>query len=88
MRVRSAVKAFVLALLLCRAQAAVADLDPQLVIVLGDHQQRTIVDLFAADLPGFGCADRELLDGLGRRGRHDQHRNLAALAPLQILQPR
>src|SRR5581483_9866262 len=43
---------------------AIADLDPQLVIVYGDHQERTVVDLPAADLPGFRRADRVLLDRL------------------------
>ena len=69
-----------------RAFQAVADLDAQLAVVLGDHQQRAVVDLLAPDLPGLGDADRELLDRLGLRGRHDQHRDLAALARLEILQ--
>ena len=63
-----------------RAFEAVADLDAQMAVVLGDDEQRAVVDLLAPDLPGFGDADRELLDGLLARRRHDQHRDLAALA--------
>ena len=43
-----------------RAFEAVADLDAQLAIVLGDHQHRTVVDLLAADLPGFRDPDRDI----------------------------
>ena len=45
-----------------RAFEAVADLDAQVTVVLGDHEQRAVVDLLAADLPGLGHPDRELLD--------------------------
>ena len=69
-----------------RAFEAVADLDAKLAVVLGDDQQRAVVDLLAPDLPGFRDPDRILLDGLGLRRRHDQHRDLAALARLEILQ--
>ena len=69
-----------------RAFEAVADLDAQAAVVLGDDEQRAVVDLLAADLPGFRDPERELLDRLGVRRRHDQHRDLAALARLQILQ--
>ena len=69
-----------------RALEAVADLDAQMAVVLGDDQQRAVVDLLAADLPGFRDPDRKLLDALGLRRRHDQHRDLAALARLEILQ--
>ena len=65
----------------------VADLDAQMPVILGDDEQRAIVDLLAPDLPGLGNADRELLDGFLARGRHDQDRDLAALARFQILQP-
>ena len=68
------------------ALEAVADLDAELVVVLGDHQQRAIVDLLAPDLPGFRDPDRILLDALRLRGRHDQHRDLAALAQFQVFQ--
>jgi hypothetical protein len=47
-----------------RAFEAVADLDAQAAIVLGDDEQRAVVDLLAADLPGFRDTQRELLDGL------------------------
>ena len=50
-----------------RAFQAVADLDAQLAVVLGDDEQRAVVDLLAADLPGLRDAQRILLDGLGRR---------------------
>src|SRR5262249_17490883 len=66
------------------ALEAVADLDAQAAVVLGDHQQRTVIDLLAADLPRFGDTKRKRLDRLAVGGRHDQHRDLAALAPLQI----
>ncbi len=69
-----------------RAFEAVADLDPQAAIVLGDDEQRAVVDLLAADLPGFRDPQRELLDRLAVGRRHDQHRDLAALSRLQILQ--
>ena len=49
-----------------RAFEAVADLDAQLAVVLGDDEQRAVVDLLAADLPGFRDAERKLLDGLAR----------------------
>ena len=48
-----------------RAFEAIADLDAQMPVVLGDDQQRAVVDLLAADLPGLRDPDRELLDGLG-----------------------
>ena len=63
-----------------RALEAVADLDAQVTVVLGDNKQGAVVDLLAPDLPGFGDPDRILLDRLGRRGRDDQHRDLAAFA--------
>ena len=50
-----------------RAFQAVAHLDAQRAIVLGDQQQRAVVGLRAPELPGLGHADRVLLDGLGRR---------------------
>ena len=50
-----------------RAFEAVADLDAQLAVVLGDDQQRAVVDLLAPDLPGFGDPDRILLDRLRLR---------------------
>ncbi len=48
-----------------RAFEAVADLDAQLAVVLGDDEQdRAVVDLLAPDLPGLRDPDRILLDGL------------------------
>ena len=69
-----------------RAFEAVTDLDAQPAIVLGDDEQRAVVDLLAADLPGLRDAKRILLDGLAVGRRHDQHRDLAALSRLQIPQ--
>ena len=69
-----------------RAFEAVADLDAQLAVVLGDDQQRAVVDLLAPDLPGLRDPDRILLDRLGLGGRHDQHRDLAALPRLEGLE--
>ena len=40
-----------------RAFEAVADLDAQMPVVLGDDEDRAVVDLLAADLPGLGDAD-------------------------------
>ncbi len=69
-----------------RAFEAVTDLDAQAAVVLGDDEQRAVVDLLAADLPGLRDAKRILLDGLAVGRRHDQHRDLAALSGLQVLQ--
>ena len=69
-----------------RALETVADLDAKLAVVLGDEQDRAVVDLLAPDLPGLRDPDRILLDRFRRRGRHDQHRDLAALPRLEILQ--
>ena len=60
------------------ALEAVADLDAQLAVVLGDDEQRAVVLALAADLPRVGDADRVRLDRLGLRRRHDQHRELVA----------
>ena len=65
---------------------AVAVLDAQRVIVLGQDQQRAVIDLLAPELPGVDDADRILLDLLGLRGRHQQHRDLRALARLEVRQ--
>ncbi len=65
----------------------VADFDAHLAVVLGDQHEHAVVDrlpidLSAAEPPGFGDADRVLLDRL-RRGRADhQDRDLRALARL------
>ena len=66
-----------------RAFEAAADLDAHLAVFDGDQQQRAVIDLAAAELPLLDDADRVLLDLLGLRGRHDQHRHLAALRLLE-----
>src|SRR5208337_4846437 len=52
-----------------RAFKAVADFDAKLAVVLGDDEDRTVVDLLAPDLPCFRDPDRILLDGFRRRRR-------------------
>jgi hypothetical protein len=49
-------------------------------------KQRTVVDLPAADLPGFCNPERILLDAFGLRRWYNQHRDLAALSRFQALQ--
>ena len=66
-----------------RAFEAVAHLDAHAPVVLRDQQQHAVIDLPAPELPLLGHADGELLDVLGLRGRHDQHRDLRALALLE-----
>jgi len=68
------------------ALQTVAVLDAQLVIVLGEDQQRTVIDLLAPELPGVGDADRILLDLFRMRRRHQQHRDLRALARFEVAQ--
>ena len=64
----------------------VADLDADRAVVLGDDEDRAIVDLLPADFPLLAYAQGVLLDRF-RRGRgHDQHRELRALARLELLQ--
>ena len=70
------------------ALEAVADLDPQVAIVLGNDQQRAVIhllpiDRLAAELPRVRDPERVLLDVLGLGGRHDQHRELRALGGLE-----
>src|SRR5262249_21153190 len=67
-----------------RAFEAIADLDTEVTVVLGDDEHGTVVDLLAADLPGFRRAERELLDRFTVRRRHDEYRDLAALPRLEI----
>ena len=69
-----------------RALETIADLDPQLAIVLGDDENGAVVDLLAADLPGLRDPERILLDGFRLGRRHDQHRDLAAFSGLEIPQ--
>ena len=68
------------------ALEAVADLDAQRAVILGDHENGAVVDLLAADLPLLGHAQRELLDRLRCGGRHHQHGELAAFPRLEFLQ--
>src|SRR5438445_619997 len=69
-----------------RALEAVADLDAQVMVVLGNDEDRAVVDLLTPDLPGLGNADRELLDCLRVCRWHDQHGDLAALARFEVTQ--
>ena len=64
----------------------VADLDPYGAVVLGNEQQRAVVDLAAAQLPLLDHTQREGFDRLRPRRRHDQHRYLRALALLERAQ--
>ena len=66
-----------------RAFEAVLHFDAQRAIVLGDDQDRAVVDSLAADLPGFGEPHAELRDVFGLGRRQDQHRDLRALARLE-----
>ena len=66
-----------------RALEAVTDLDAQRAVLHRDEQQCAVVRLLAAELPGVDDADRVLLDLLGLRRRHDQHRDLRALPRLE-----
>ncbi len=67
-----------------RPLEAVAHLDPHLLVVLGDEEQRAVVPALAADLPFLGDPDRIGLDRLGLRRRHDQHRELIGRAGLPV----
>src|SRR6266853_1285413 len=71
-----------------RAFETAADFDAKLPVVLRDDENDTVVDARAADLPGFGEADRVLLDSLGLCRRQHQHRDLAAFAALELAQAR
>ena len=62
---------------------AVADLDAHRAVLHRHQQQHAVVRLFAPQLPGFGHADRILLDGLGLGGLHHEQRDLRALALLE-----
>jgi hypothetical protein len=52
-------------------------------VVLGDEEQRAVVALLPPEPPRVDHADPVLLDLLGRGRRHDQHRDLRALARLE-----
>ena len=49
------------------ALEAVADLDPNALVALGDQQDRAVVLALLSDLPGLGDAQRVLLDRLRAR---------------------
>ena len=66
-----------------RAFEAVAHLDARRAIVLGEQHEHAVVGLGAPELPLLDHADRVLLDVLGLRRGHDQHRDLRALARLE-----
>ncbi len=71
-----------------RALEAAADLDAHLAIVLRDEQQRAVIDALTArglatELPFVDDADRVLLDRFRLRRRHEEHRELRALAGLE-----
>ena len=68
------------------ALKAVADLDAQRAVILGDHENGAVVDLLAADFPLLGDAQRELLDWLRCGGRDQEHGKLAAFPRLEFLQ--
>ena len=63
---------------------AIAVFDAQAVVVLGDDQQRTVIDLFSSEFPGLHNPNRILLDLLGLRACNQQHCDLCALAGLEI----
>src|SRR5207253_8045333 len=65
------------------ALEAVADLDLQLAVVLGDDEQHAVVDAFAAQLPRLVDAHGVLLDRLGLRAGDEEQRDLRALALLE-----
>ncbi len=69
-----------------RAFETAADFDAKLPVVLGDDEDDTVVDARSADLPGVCEADGVLLDRLRLSRRQHQHRDLAALAALEIAQ--
>ena len=66
-----------------RALEPAADLDAKRAVLHRDEEQRAVVRLLAAELPGIDHADRVLLDRLGLRGRDDQHRDLRAFPRLE-----
>src|SRR5262249_31907073 len=66
----------------------IAHLDAYAMVVLGDEQQRAVIDLLATDraapeLPLLDDSYRILLDLLRTRRRHDEHRELRTLAGLE-----
>ena len=66
---------------------AVTDLDAGAAVIARHQKQHAVIDvltgrsrLAAPQLPGLGHPYRIGLDGLGLRGRHHQHGQLATLA--------
>src|SRR5438105_4287201 len=66
------------------ALQSVAHLDAQRPVILRHDKQGAVVDLLATQLPALDDAQRVLLDRLGRRARHHQHRDLSALAQFEL----
>ena len=66
-----------------RAFEAAPHFDAQLAFVLGNYQDRAVVNALAAELPFFADLDAVLLDGFRLRRGQQQHRNLPALALLE-----
>ena len=65
-----------------RTFQAVTNLDAHLAVVFRHDDDEAVVGALAADLPGFGKADAELLDGLGLGRRQQQHGDLRLAAAL------
>ena len=70
-----------------RAFEPVADFDAQAAIVCRDHEDGTVIDLLAPELPLLGDANRKLLDAFRLRAAYDQYRDLTTLALLEGTQP-
>ena len=62
----------------------VADLDPDLPVVLGDDEQHAVVLPLAADLPLLRDTQRVGLDRFRLRGRHDEHHQLVRRAGFPV----
>ncbi len=69
-----------------RTLEAVTHLDAHAAVLHRHQQQRAVVHAFAAELPRLGDAHRVLLDFFRLGGRHDEHRDLAALRLLERTQ--
>ena len=64
----------------------VADFDAQCTFIFGDNKNGAIIDFFTPQLPLLSHSERELLNGLGRGGGHNQYRDLTAFALLKFTQ--
>lgn len=69
-----------------RTLQAVADLDAHAPVILGHHQQQTVVDRLAAELPGLEQLVGEGFDIEGTGSRQHHQRDLRAASPLQRLE--